>query len=123
MFPLSEPPRCYKYLHSHPQAVHRHREERGNPGECGRAASRAAEADRPGSLLEGGDHHAEAAERQKDTATQIAELEKAVESLNNGLNAMAAVARSNSDRGMIAVLNDGYRLLKGKLTKAEEAAK
>ena len=62
------------------------------------------------------------AERQKDTATQIAELEKAIESLNNALNAMAAVARSNSDRGLIAVLNEhGYRPLKKKLSEAEEA--
>ena len=64
------------------------------------------------------------AERKKDTATQIAELEKAIESLNNGLNAMAAVARSNSDRGLIAVLNEyGYRPLKKKLAEAEESAK
>lgn len=64
------------------------------------------------------------AERKKDAATQIAELEKAIESLNNALNAMAAVARSNSDRGLIAVLNEnGYRPLKKKLTEAEAAAK
>ena len=60
------------------------------------------------------------AERKQDTATEIAELEKAVESMNNALNAMAAVARSNSDRGLIAVLNEnGYRLLKKRLAKAE----
>ena len=64
------------------------------------------------------------AEQKKDSATQIAELEKAIESLNNALNAMAAVARSNSDRGLIAVLNEhGYRPLKKKLAEAEEAAK
>lgn len=58
----------------------------------------------------------------KDTVTQIAELEKAIESLNNALNAMAAVARSNSDRGLIAILNEyGYRPLKKKLAEAEEA--
>ncbi len=67
---------------------------------------------------------ASAAETAKDTATQIAELEKGIESLNNGLNAMAAIARSNSDRGLIAVLNKyGYRPLKQKLAKVEEAAK
>ena len=61
------------------------------------------------------------AERKQDTATQIAELEKAIESLNNALNAMAAVARSNSDRGLIAVLNEyGYRPLKKKLAEAEK---
>ena len=64
------------------------------------------------------------AEQTKDAATQIAELEKAIESLNNGLNAMAAVARSNSDRGLIAVLNEyGYRPLKKKLVEVEAAAK
>lgn len=64
------------------------------------------------------------AERGNDRETQIAEIEKAIESLNNALNAMAAVARSNSDRGLIAVLNEyGYRPLKKKLAEAEEAAK
>ena len=60
------------------------------------------------------------AEKANDTATQISELEKGIESLNNGLNAMAAVARSNSDRGLIAVLNEyGYRPLKKRLAEAE----
>jgi hypothetical protein len=64
------------------------------------------------------------ASEKKDSAGQIAELEKAVESLNNGLNAMAAVARNNSERGLIAVLNErGYRPLKKKLAEAEAAAK
>ncbi len=64
------------------------------------------------------------AERDNDRDTQIAEIEKAIESLNNALNAMAAVARSNSDRGLIAVLNEyGYRPLKKKLAEAEAAAK
>ncbi len=67
---------------------------------------------------------ASSAEMTKDTATQIAELEKGIESLNNGLNAMAAIARSNSDRGLIAVLNKyGYRPLKKKLAQAEASAK
>ena len=67
---------------------------------------------------------ASAAETAKDATTQIAELEKGIESLNNGLNAMAAIARSNSDRGLIAVLNKyGYRPLKQKLAEAEAAAK
>ncbi len=62
------------------------------------------------------------AAEKKDSTTEIAELEKAIESLNNGLNAMAAVARSNSDRGLIAELNEyGYRPLKKKLAEAEEA--
>ena len=51
-----------------------------------------------------------------DRETQSAELEKAVESLHTALSALAAVARSNSDRGVIAVLNEyGYRPLKKEL--------
>ncbi len=51
-----------------------------------------------------------------DKETQMAELEKAVEALHTALNALAAVARSNSDRGVIAVLNEyGYRPLKKEL--------
>jgi hypothetical protein len=51
-----------------------------------------------------------------DKEMQLAELEKAVESLHAALNALAAVARSNSDRGVIAVLNEyGYRPLKKEL--------
>lgn len=51
-----------------------------------------------------------------DKEGQIAELEKAVESLHGSLNALSAVARSNSDRGIIAVLNEyGYRPLKKEL--------
>jgi hypothetical protein len=58
-----------------------------------------------------------------DKETQIAELEKAVESMNGALNAMAAVARSQSDRGIIAVLNEyGYRPLVKELDVAAEAA-
>ncbi len=68
--------------------------------------------------------NANIAEKNNDFPKQIAELEKAIESLNNALNAMAAVARSNSDRGLIAVLNEyGYRPLKKKLAEAEEAVK
>lgn len=64
------------------------------------------------------------AHQEKDTPREIAELEKAIESLNNGLNAMAAVARNNSDRGLIAVLNEYcYRPLKKKLAEAEAEAK
>jgi hypothetical protein len=51
-----------------------------------------------------------------DKDTQVAELEKAVESLYSALDALAAVARNNSDRGIIAVLNEyGYRPLKKEL--------
>jgi hypothetical protein len=63
------------------------------------------------------------AKSKQDTATQVAELEKAVESLSGGLNALAAVARSPSDRGIIAVLNEhGYRPLVKELETASEAA-
>ena len=56
------------------------------------------------------------AKAKGDRETQLAELEKAVESLHTALNALAAVARSNSDRGVIAVLNEyGYRPLKKEL--------
>lgn len=56
------------------------------------------------------------AKAKGDKETQIAELEKAVESLHGALNALSAVARSNSDRGIIAVLNEyGYRPLKKEL--------
>ena len=52
------------------------------------------------------------AKSKGDKETQIAELGKAVESMNGALNAMAAVARSPSDRGIIAALNEyGYRPL------------
>jgi hypothetical protein len=63
------------------------------------------------------------AKSKRDAETQIAELEKAVESMNGGLNAMAAVARSQSDRGVIAVLNEhGYRPLVKELEAAQDAA-
>ena len=64
------------------------------------------------------------AEKAKDHDTQLSEIEKAIESLNNALNAMAAITRSNSDRDIIAVLNEyGYRPLKKKLAEVEAAAK
>ncbi|MDB5389386.1 MAG: hypothetical protein JWM11_5032 [Planctomycetaceae bacterium] len=56
------------------------------------------------------------AKAKGDKETQTAELEKAVESLHGALNALSAVARSNCDRGIIAVLNEyGYRPLKKEL--------
>ena len=56
------------------------------------------------------------AKAKGDTETQMAELEKAVESLHTAISALSAVARSNSDRGVIAVLNEyGYRSLKKEL--------
>ncbi len=68
--------------------------------------------------------NAGAADWQKQHDKVVPNLETAIESLNNGLNAMAAIARSNSDRGLIAVLNEyGYRPIKKKLAEAEAAAK
>lgn len=61
------------------------------------------------------------AKAKGDKATQIAELEKAIESVHAACNAMAAVARSNSDRGIIAVMNEyAYRPLKRELEEAEK---
>ncbi|QDU31529.1 hypothetical protein ETAA8_66880 [Anatilimnocola aggregata] len=45
------------------------------------------------------------AKKKGDKEMQIAELEKAIDSINGACNALAAVARNNSDRGTIAVLN------------------
>lgn len=64
------------------------------------------------------------AKAKPDRETQLAELEKAVESMDAALNALAAVARSSSDRGIIAVLNEyGYRPLKRELEAVEKGAK
>ncbi len=60
------------------------------------------------------------AKRKGDNETQIAELEKAIDSVTNACNAMAAVARSQSDRGVIAVMNAyGYRPLLKLLEEAD----
>ena len=62
------------------------------------------------------------AKRKGDKDTQIAELEKAIDSVTNACNAMAAVARSQSDRGVIAVMNAyGYRPLLKLLEEADAA--
>lgn len=53
---------------------------------------------------------------------QIAQLEKAIEALYGGLNAYAEVARDQSDRGVIAVLNEyGYRRLVAELDAVSAA--
>jgi hypothetical protein len=50
---------------------------------------------------------------KSDTDVQLDQLEKAVESMYNALNALSEVARDNCDRGVIAVLNNyGYFPLK-----------
>lgn len=55
---------------------------------------------------------------KKDRDKQIEHLEAAVEALHNGLSALGEVARDQSDRGVIAVLNAyGYRPLKAELER------
>ncbi|MCY2967214.1 MAG: hypothetical protein NT069_26860 [Planctomycetota bacterium] len=61
------------------------------------------------------------AKRAGDKETHATQLQAAVDALHDALNAQAAVARSNSDRGVIAVLNEyGYRPLKRELESLEE---
>jgi hypothetical protein len=56
-----------------------------------------------------------------DRDEQLTQLEKAVESLYNGLNAYSEMARDNSDRGVIAVVNEyGYRPLLEEFQRVEE---
>lgn len=62
------------------------------------------------------------AKKNGDAAMQAAELQKAVDSMNGGLSALAAVSRSASDRATIAWLNEyGYRPLVKALEEAEDA--
>jgi hypothetical protein len=58
-----------------------------------------------------------------DQDKQLAQLEAAVESLYNALNALGEVARDNSDRGVIAVVNEyGYRPLLAEFQSVQDAA-
>jgi len=60
------------------------------------------------------------AKRGGDAEAHAQQLQAAVEALHDALNAQAAVARGNSDRGVIAVLNHyGYRPLKQELETLE----
>ncbi|MFN0021335.1 MAG: alpha-glucuronidase family glycosyl hydrolase [Pirellulaceae bacterium] len=60
------------------------------------------------------------AKGKKDSAEQRAQLEKAIESMNSACSALAAVARDQSDRGMIAVCNEfGYKALQKELEKLD----
>ncbi|MGE3775607.1 MAG: hypothetical protein AB7F89_00355 [Pirellulaceae bacterium] len=55
---------------------------------------------------------AAAAKQGGDSELQLTSLETAVDGMNDALSALAAVTRSNTDRGIIAVLNQyGYRPL------------
>ena len=61
------------------------------------------------------------AQAKPDADARLTELEAAVESIYAALNALAAVARSSSDRGTIAVLNEyAYRPLKRELEAASQ---
>jgi hypothetical protein len=62
------------------------------------------------------------ARRAAQADLHVSELEKAVESANAALGALAAVARSQTDRATIAVLNDfAYRPLVKQLEDADQA--
>jgi hypothetical protein len=61
------------------------------------------------------------AKSKRDSAKQLEHLEKSVEAMYNGLSALGEVARDNSDRGVIAVLNEyGYRPLKKEFETVEK---
>jgi len=54
----------------------------------------------------------------------LRQLEKAVEAMHNALSALGESARDNSDRGVIAVLNEyGYRPLKAEFEAVEKKRK
>jgi hypothetical protein len=56
-----------------------------------------------------------------DRSKQLVHLEKAVEAMHNALTALGEVARDNSDRGVIAVMNEyGYRPLKAEFDAVEK---
>src|SRR5262249_36832511 len=64
------------------------------------------------------------AKSKGDRQRQLENLEKAVEAMYNALSALGEAARDNSDRGVIAVLNEyGYRPLKAEFEAVEKAAK
>jgi hypothetical protein len=64
------------------------------------------------------------AKAKGDVKTQRAQLEAAVEAMYDGLGAYSEVARDQSDRGVIAVLNEyGYRPLRKELDAVKKAKK
>ncbi len=64
------------------------------------------------------------AKAKGDAKTQLEQLEAATEALYDGLSAYSEVARDQSDRGVIAVLNEyGYRPLRKELDAAKKAKK
>lgn len=63
------------------------------------------------------------AKAKGDTKKQIEKLQAATEALYDGLSAYSEVARDQSDRGVIAVLNEyGYRPLRQELATVKKAA-
>ena len=61
------------------------------------------------------------AKSKGDKDKLVEQLEKATESMYNAINALGEVAGDNSDRGVIAVLNEyGYRPLKKEFEAAEK---
>jgi hypothetical protein len=61
------------------------------------------------------------ARQAKQADTEVEQLEKAVESLYNGLNSLSEVARDQSDRGVIAVLNEwGFKPLNAELERLSQ---
>jgi hypothetical protein len=57
----------------------------------------------------------------KQADAEVEQLEKAVESLYNGLNSLSEVARDQSDRGVIAVLNEwGFKPLNAELERLSQ---
>lgn len=63
---------------------------------------------------------AAAARAKGDRELQVQQVEKAVEAMYNGLNAISEVARDSGDLGVIAVLNEyGYRPLRKELERLD----
>jgi hypothetical protein len=64
------------------------------------------------------------AKAKGDVKTQLEHLQAATEALYDGLSAYSEVARDQSDRGVIAVLNEyGYRPLRKEMDVAKKTAK
>ena len=63
---------------------------------------------------------AEQAREKGNRKMRIEPLEKAIESIYNGLEAYGEVASDPGDRAAIAVLNTGYRTLKADLERLEK---
>ena len=61
---------------------------------------------------------------KKDIEAQFEQLEKATEALYDGIAALSEVSRDQSDRGVIAVLNEyGYRPLRAEFDVVRKKTK